>query len=80
LTLSFVAARPRRRTRPRNLVRRRVRVKQLSLLDLPHARGRMVIWSALDDEQRAEAVARLARVIAQAVNRAPVDQGEDSNE
>jgi hypothetical protein len=60
--------------------RRRVRVKQLSLLDLPHARGRMVIWNALDDEQRAEAVARLARVIAQAVNRALVDQGEDSNE
>lgn len=55
-------------------------MKQLSFLDPPHTGGKMVIWSALDDEPRAEAVARLARVIAQAINGAPAEQGEDGNE
>ena len=55
-------------------------MKQLSFLDLPHAQGRKVIWSALDDPQKAEVVARLARLIAQAVSGALAEQEEDGNE
>ena len=55
-------------------------MKQLNFLDPPRAKGKMVIWSALDDEQKGEVVARLARLIAQAVSGAPAEQGEDGNE
>jgi hypothetical protein len=40
---------------------------QLSLLEEPPPAGAAPVWSTLDEEQRAAAVMRLARLIAKAV-------------
>jgi hypothetical protein len=79
LTLFSVAARP-RTARPRELGRRRARVKQLSFFDPPRSRGKTAIWSALDDEQRAAVVARLARLIMQTATGSRVEPEEDADE
>jgi hypothetical protein len=79
LTLFSVAATP-RRTRLRKLVRRRARVKQLSFFNPPRSKGRTAIWSALDEEQRAEVIARLARLIAQTASGSCPEPEEDGDE
>jgi hypothetical protein len=79
LTLFSVAARPHPR-RPRDLGRRRARVKQLSFFDPPRSKARLAIWSALDDEQRAKVVARLARLIVQMATGSRVEPEEDADE
>jgi len=79
LTLFSVAATPRRR-RLRKLVRRRARVKQLSFFNPPRSKGRTAIWSALDEEQRAEVIARLARLIAQTASGSCPEPEEDGDE
>lgn len=42
-------------------------MQQLSFLDPPTQRGAVPAWEALDKEQRAHLVLRLARLIAQAI-------------
>jgi hypothetical protein len=42
-------------------------MQQLKLLEDPPPAGVVPVWNVLDEPQRAEVVARLARVIAQAV-------------
>lgn len=42
-------------------------MQQLKLIDDPPPAGAAPIWNVLDEEQKAKVVARLARVIAQAV-------------
>jgi hypothetical protein len=79
LTLYSVAARP-DTTRPRDVGRRRARVKQLSFFDPPRSRGKTAIWSALDDEQRAAVVARLARLIAQTASGSHPEPEENADE
>lgn len=66
--------------RPRDLGRRRARVKQLSFFDPPRSKGKTAIWSALDDEQRAAVVARLARLIIQTATGSRVEPEEDADE
>jgi hypothetical protein len=79
LTLFSVAARP-RTPRLRHLVRRRARVKQLSFFDPARSQGGTAIWSALDDEQRAEVVAKLARLIAQTATGSRMEPKENADE
>ena len=55
-------------------------MKQLSFFDPPRSRGKTAIWSALDDEQRAAVVARLARLIIQTAIRSRVEPEEDADE
>lgn len=66
--------------RPRDLGRRRARVKQLSFFDPPRSKGKTAIWSALDNEQRAAVVARLARLIIQTATGSRVEPEEDADE
>jgi hypothetical protein len=42
-------------------------VQQLSFLDLPPRDGVAPVWDALDNEQRAQLVVRLARLIARSI-------------
>ena len=42
-------------------------MQQLSFLDPPPQRGGVPVWEALDKEQRAHLVLRLARLIARAI-------------
>ena len=42
-------------------------MQQLSFLDPPPHRGAVPVWEALDKEQRAHLVLRLARLIARAI-------------
>jgi hypothetical protein len=42
-------------------------MQQLKLLEDPPPAGAAPVWNALDEEQKAKVVARLARLIAQAV-------------
>jgi hypothetical protein len=42
-------------------------MQQLSFLDPPPQQGAVPVWEALDDEQRASLVLRLARLIAKAI-------------
>src|SRR5262249_23233905 len=79
LTLFSVAARP-RPTRPRDLGRRRARVKQLSFFNPPGSMAKIAIWSALDDEQKAVVVARLARLIIQTATGSRVEPEENADE
>lgn len=46
---------------------RRTAMQQLSFLDPPPQRGAVPVWEALDKEQRAHLVLRLARLIARAI-------------
>jgi hypothetical protein len=66
--------------RPRGLGRRRARVKQLSFFDPPRSRGKTAIWNALDDEQRAAVVVRLARLIIQTATGSRVEPEENADE
>ena len=61
-------------------MRRRARVKQLSFFDPPRSQGGTAIWSALDDEQRAEVVAKLARLIAQTATGSRMEPKENADE
>ena len=55
-------------------------MKQLSFFDPPRSTARTAIWSALDDEQRAAVVARLARLIIQTATGSRVEPEEDADE
>ena len=55
-------------------------MKQLSFFDPPRSRGKTAIWSALDDEQRAAVVARLARLIIQTATGSRVEPEENADE
>jgi hypothetical protein len=55
-------------------------VKQLSFFDPPRSKGKPAIWSALDNEQRAAVVARLARLIIQTATGLRVEPEEDADE
>jgi predicted Fe-S protein YdhL (DUF1289 family) len=55
-------------------------VKQLSFFDPPRSRGKTAIWNALDDEQRAAVVVRLARLIIQTATGSRVEPEENADE
>ena len=55
-------------------------MKQLSFFNPPRSKGRTAIWSALDEEQRAEVIARLARLIAQTASGSCPEPEEDGDE
>jgi len=55
-------------------------VKQLSFFDPPHPRDKTAIWGALDDEQKAEVVARLARLIARTATGSRVESEEHADD
>ena len=55
-------------------------MKQLSLFDPPRSQGRTAIWSALDEEQRTEVVAKLARLLAQTATGSRIEPKENADE
>jgi hypothetical protein len=64
LTLFFVDRLPRKTRFPRLEGRSRVVLIQLSFLEDPLLAGEAPVWTALDEQQRAETVAKLAHLIA----------------
>lgn len=56
------------------LKRRGVTVEQLSLLAPTESESTTSLWDLLDDEQRAEIVTILARLMARTVPRSPEDE------
>lgn len=54
-------------------------MQQLSFLDPPPRQGSVPVWEALDEEQRARLVLRLARLIAQAIA-TPGDHDDERTE
>jgi hypothetical protein len=68
-----------KQTHPRH--RRRMPVQQLSFLEPPPSREEAVpVWDALDEEQRARLVLRLARLIANTVEPTAREQADDRDE
>lgn len=57
--------------------RRGATVEQLSLPALTEPEGATAVWYLLDDEQRAEIVAMLARLMARAVARTCEEEHDD---
>jgi hypothetical protein len=83
-TLCFVDSEL-RTTRLRNLERRSADVQQqMSFLETSRPTGAAPVWATLDEQQRAEVAATLARLIAKVAaprSVAPaVDRGENENE
>ena len=57
--------------------RREPTVEQLSLLELAEPKNPTPVWDLLDEEQRAEIVAMLARLMARAVTRTSEEEHID---
>ena len=55
-------------------------MKQLSFFDPPRSTGTTTIWSALDEEQRAEVVVKLARLLAQTATGSRMEPEENADE
>lgn len=66
-----------RRARQRATQRRGATVEQLRLLALTEPDGATPVWNRLEDEQRAEIVAMLARLMARAVARTAEEEHDD---
>jgi hypothetical protein len=64
LTLFFADRLPRKTRLPRLAGRSKVVLKQLSFLEDPLVAGEAPVWTALDENQRAETVAKLGYLIA----------------
>ena len=74
LSSSMAKLRPAKRPAYR---RRRATVEQLSLLALTEPESCTTVWDLLDEEQRAEIVAMLARLMARTVARTEEEKEEE---